>query len=218
MERTLEPEVMDTALEASEYDAMDHTEPNRAFLERLIELGASGRMLDVGTGPGHLPLLVCEHVANASVVGIDLAEEMLKVAERHRVASPFAERIEFRRADAKGLDFADASFDAVFSNTILHHIPDPRPFLAETRRVLRPGGALLIRDLYRPETPERALELVELHAGDATPQQKELFRASLHAALTPDELRAMADEAGLADAELTVDTDRHVSLQIRTSG
>ena len=81
VERILEPEVMDTEEDAREYDAMDHSEPNEAFVGRLVELGARGRMLDVGTGPGHVPLLVCERVAEATVVGIDLAETMLAIAD-----------------------------------------------------------------------------------------------------------------------------------------
>ena len=206
---------MDTAEDAAEYDSMDHSGPNTAFVERLFELGAAGRMLDIGTGPGHLPLMVCERDAAAGVVGIDLARHMLEHAERHRAASLYADRIEYRLADAKGLDFEDRSFDAVYSNTILHNIPDPRPFLAEALRVVRPGGALLIRDLFRPGEPARADELVELYAGTCTATQRELFRASLHAALTPDELRAMAAEVGMVDAEVVVDTDRHMSLQIR---
>jgi len=214
MERVLEPEVMDTAEEADGYDSMDHSEPNAAFVGRLVELGARGRMLDIGTGPGHIPLLVCERIADARVVGIDLARHMLAHAERHRLASRFAARVEYRIADAKGLDFDDASFDTVFSNTILHHIPDPKPFLAEARRVLKPGGVLLVRDLYRPATPERALDLVRLHAADASPYQQELFHASLKAALTPEELREVASAAGLADAEIVIDTDRHMSIQI----
>jgi ubiquinone/menaquinone biosynthesis C-methylase UbiE len=218
MQRTLEPEVMDTPEEADGYDAMDHSVPNAAFVERLGELGAhGGQMLDIGTGPGHIPLLAAERFPQARVVGVDLSEHMLAHAERHRAASPHGARVAFRRANARGLDFPDASFDAVFSNTILHHIPDPVPFLREARRVLRPGGVLLIRDLYRPATPERALELVALHAAGETPYNRELFRASLHAALTVEELRAVAADAGLGDAELVVDTDRHMSLQMRAA-
>jgi ubiquinone/menaquinone biosynthesis C-methylase UbiE len=217
MPRVLEPEVMDTPEEADGYDAMDHEGPNRAFVERLVELGASGSMLDIGTGPGHLPLLVCERIPGAKVIGVDLSRHMLRHAERHRAASPHAARISYRLGDAKGLDFPDASFDAVYSNTILHHIPDPRPFLREAWRVLRPGGAFLIRDLFRPPTPGRADELVRLHAAEANDYQRELFRASLCAALTPDELRELALEAGLRDAEVAVDTDRHMSLQRRAS-
>ena len=214
MERVLEPEVMDTAEEAAEYDSMDHTEPNAAFLARLLELGASGSFLDIGTGPGHIPLLVCEAVPESSVVGVDLSKNMLLHAERHREASAHTSRIEYHLMDAKDLGLPDAHFDAVYSNTILHHIPDPRPFLSEAYRMLRPGGALLIRDLFRPESEAHRDELVDLYAGDASPNQRELFRASLHAAFTPEELRAIADEAGLEDAEVVIDSDRHMSLQV----
>jgi len=217
MKRILEPEVMDTPEEADGYDAMDHSGPNASFVERLVELGATGSMLDIGTGPGQIPLLVCERVAGANVVGIDLAQSMLKHAERHRAASPYADRVRFQLADAKGLDFPDDHFDAVFSNTILHHIPDPTPFLAEAGRVLKPGGVLLIRDLFRPETPERALELVAHHAAGENAYNQELFRASLCAALTPEELREVADAAGLEAAQIVIDSDRHMSLQIAAS-
>lgn len=218
MQRVLEPEVMDTLEDALEYEAMDHSEPNAAFVARLAELGAHGRMLDLGTGPGTIPLLVCERLPDAHVVGIDLARHMLERAEAARRASPWAARLEFRLADAKGLDFATASFDTVFSNTILHHIPEPQPFLAEAARVLRPGGALLVRDLYRPADAAGTDALVALHAADATPYQRELFRASLCAALTPAELRAAADAAGLGGAEITIDSDRHMSLQLVARG
>ena len=69
-------------------------------------------------------------------------------------------------------------------------------------------------DLYRPETPERAVELVRTYASEETAYNQELFRASLCAALTPGELRVVADSVGLGDAQLVVDTDRHMSLQL----
>ena len=57
MDRTLEPEIMDTIEEAEAYDAMDFLSVNTAFVERLIELGAKqGRYLDLGTGPARIPI------------------------------------------------------------------------------------------------------------------------------------------------------------------
>ncbi len=215
MQRTLEPEVMDTAEEALIYDAMDHSGPNRAFVERLVTLGAHGRILDIGTGPGQIPLLLVERLADVNVVGVDLSEHMLRRAELRRARSPHANRLEFRLADAKGLPFPRESFDVVASNTILHHVSDPRQFLSEAWRVLRPGGAFLIRDLFRPPTSERASELVRTHAAGATSAQQELLLASLHAALEPEELRAYAREAGLVEVSLTIDSDRHMSLEAR---
>ncbi|MDJ0852196.1 MAG: class I SAM-dependent methyltransferase [Myxococcota bacterium] len=212
LQRVLEPEVMDSVEESEAYAAMDHSGPNQAFVERLLSLGASGRMLDLGTGPGDIPVLVCEWLPAAHVVAVDLAESMLSLARERVRARGLESRIELQLADAKRLPWRDGAFDAVFSNTILHHIPDPAPFLAEAARVLRPGGALLVRDLLRPASVDALDELVERHAADDTPVQRALFRASLHAALTPDELRSLAARLGL-DAEVVIDSDRHVSLQ-----
>jgi len=213
LERKLEPEVMDDAAEAAAYDAMDHTAPNTAFVDRLVDLGARGRVLDIGTGPGDVPLMLCDRLPDCHVVGVDLSKQMLKIARAKLRDSPHDDRVLLLLADAKDLPFEDDSFDAVCSNTILHHIPDPRPFLREAARVLRPAGVLLIRDLFRPDDHATIDKLVTQHAGDCDAEQQRLFAESLHAALTPDELRVMADECGLVDCEVIVDTDRHMSLQ-----
>ena len=215
LERILEPEAMDTAEEAEGYDSMDHTAANTSFVERLFELGAGGRMLDLGTGPAHMPILICERHQDVQVVGLDLAKHMLRVAAANVERSGFGARIELCYGDAKDVGFEAAGFDTVYSNTILHHIPDPRPFLREAARLVKPGGVLLIRDLFRPENTARIDELVELYAADCDEYQRGLFGASLHAAFTPDELRSIADESGLEHAEIVIDTDRHMSLQVR---
>lgn len=213
LSRILEPEVMDTLEASMAYEEMDHSAPNAAVVWRLREFGAGGRMLDLGTGPGHIPLGICEQFPDATVIGVDRSHEMLKLARKRLVASPFADRVQFQIADVKSLPFASHSFDVVFSNTTLHHLPDPIPFLAEAWRVLRPGGVLLIRDLYRPATLGRRDELVRLHAAQNTPLQRQLLADSLHAALTPRELLAAAYEAGMTCMEVTVDSDRHMTLQ-----
>ena len=213
MERVLEPEVMDTKEEAEAYDAMDHSGANDAFVARLFELGAHGKVLDIGCGPGHIALQLVTQKPELEVVGVDLSENMLKIAEEHRAVCSQGERVSFRMADAKGLDFPDDSFDTVCSNTILHHIPDPVPFLAEAWRVLKPGGVLLIRDLFRPSDESAVRALVEQHVAGETPEAQELFRASLCAALTPEELVEVARKAGISDAEVQEDSDRHMSLQ-----
>ena len=213
LQRVLETEVMDSAEEAASYDAMDHREPNSSFVQRLVELGGRGHMLDIGTGPGHMPILVCQAISSSTVVGVDMSQHMLKIAGQHLAASGLTDRISYQLADAKRLPWPDGAFDTVYSNTILHHIPDPRPYLCEAVRVLRPGGVLLIRDLYRPPTQQQLDELVAQHAGDATADQRAMFADSLHAALTPDELRAMVERLSFTDLEVVVDTDRHMSLQ-----
>jgi len=215
LERELEPEAMDTDEEADGYLAMDHTGPNTAFVNRLIELGARGRALDLGCGPGLIPLMALERIPDLRLVAVDLSEKMLAHARRLAEASPHKDRLTLRLGDAKGLEYEMHSFDTLFSNTILHHIPDPTHLLMEAARLLRPGGTLLIRDLYRPATEAELERLVALYAADDTPYNRELFRSSLKAALTLDELEGIAEDAELAHAELVVDSDRHMSLQLR---
>lgn len=211
--RLLELEVMDTPAEAQGYDAMDHSAPNRAFVDRLHHLHATGTMLDLGTGPGHIPLLIAAENPSAKIMAIDLSREMLRIARAKLSATTFADRIEFQLADVKALPFEDHSFETVFSNTILHHIPQPLAMLSETWRVLKPGGVLLIRDLYRPVSVARLDELVGLHTVGCNAHQRQMFRDSLLAAVTPDELRHLAQVAGMSDVEVVIDTDRHMSLQ-----
>lgn len=215
LHRIPETEVMDDAAEASAYDAMDHTQPNMAFVSRLIELGIDrcAKALDLGTGPGDIPIMLCGPTEKVSILAVDLAQSMLDLAERTVLIAGLGNRITLANMDVKALDLPDDSFDAVFSNTILHHIPEPALMLAEAARVLKPGGLLLIRDLYRPDSIEQLNALVEQHAADCDAEQRKLFADSLHAALTPGELRELADANGLCDCEIVIDTDRHMSLQ-----
>ncbi|MHB1157914.1 MAG: class I SAM-dependent methyltransferase [Phycisphaerales bacterium] len=216
MGRRLEPEVMNDAAEAAEYDAADFSQPNDAFVERLTTLGAGGVMLDVGTGNGLIPLLAAHRIPRSRIVGVDLSRAMLDVAERHRCKSREQHRITFQAADATALPFDDGAFDVVFSNTILHHLPTPRAerMLVECWRVLRSGGVLLIRDLFRPRDEDEVESLVKSHAGDQSPHARQLFRQSLQAAFTPGELRKMIGDLKIP-AEIVIDSDRHVSIQTR---
>ena len=139
LDRVLEPEVMDNADEAAAYDAMDHAEPNAAFVERLLSLGVGrcDKALDLGTGPGDIPILLCKEAAPLpGVFAVDLAQTMLVLARAKVAEVGLAERIMLAQMDVKALDLPDASFDAVFSNTILHHIPEPLAMLQEAARVL----------------------------------------------------------------------------------
>jgi ubiquinone/menaquinone biosynthesis C-methylase UbiE len=215
MERILEPEYMDTAADAEDYDSMDHGAANEAVTARFLELlPAAGHVLDVGTGPAQIPVLLAQRSRAVRVVAVDAAAHMLRIAQRRVAAAGLQHRVRLERADAKRLPHPDGAFDGVFSNTILHHIPDPVPFLREAHRVLRPGGTLLVRDLFRPATEADAWALVDRHAAGANRTQRQLFFASFHAALTLDEARAAASAAGIAGARVAMSSDRHYTIEL----
>jgi ubiquinone/menaquinone biosynthesis C-methylase UbiE len=216
MRRVLEPEYMDSPEEASSYAAMDHAAVNAAFVDRFLQLGGDTcqTAVDLGTGPGDIPLELARRSAIPTIVGVDAAASMLALARPKAEAAGLAGRVRFDRADVKALPYGNASFDGVFSNTILHHIPEPVDFLREAARVLAPGGVLLIRDLYRPATMDEAKRLVELHAANESDEQQQLLLQSLCAALTLGEARACADQAGLQRATVAMNSDRHYSIEI----
>ena len=214
MDRILEPEVMDSFEDAEAYDAMDHTEVNIAFLERVLELGArKGRFLDVGTGPAAIPIMLAQRLPAVEVIGIDLSPNMLELGDFHITEAGLTDRITLAQADAKDLPYPSQFFDAVLSNSIIHHIPDPLPMLREVSRVIRWNGLILIRDLIRPKTTEAALGLVEQHASGATPYQKKLFYDSYLAAFTISEVEDMLVQVNLPGTVVVRSSDRHWSIE-----
>jgi ubiquinone/menaquinone biosynthesis C-methylase UbiE len=218
--RTLEPEAMDTAEEAGDYDAMDHSEVNRRFVADL--LGAAGEkidrnasIVDVGTGTALIPIEFCRQSPGGRIVAIDLADEMLRVAERNVVRAGLQDRIRLQRVDAKGLPFRDGEFPVVMSNSIVHHIPEPSGVIGEMVRVTVRDGLLFVRDLLRPGTAEDVERIVALYAGRESSRQQQLFRQSLHAALTLVEVREISREYGIPAQNIQATSDRHWTLAWR---
>ena len=209
LERILEPEVMDTAEEAEAYDHMDHSDVNRVLVDRFLELGGRGLVLDVGTGPAHVPIELVERAPGSRCVAIDAARHMLRAGAGHVARTGTGDRVRLVLTDAKRLPFADGSVDAVLSNSIVHHIPDPVPCFAEIARVLAPGGALMIRDLHRPDDVAELDHLVATYAADCDERQRGLFRDSLHAAFTVSEVEGMLAAAGLEGMHVHKNSDRH---------
>jgi ubiquinone/menaquinone biosynthesis C-methylase UbiE len=111
-------------------------------------LPAGGKVLDVGTGPGTLPLLIAAQSPHLSVSGVDLSAEMIDraTAAAEIRATPGASPISFQIADVADLPFDDRSVDLVVSTISMHHWADPAAGLREIVRVLRLGGRAWIYD------------------------------------------------------------------------
>ncbi|WP_299035562.1 methyltransferase domain-containing protein [uncultured Pseudokineococcus sp.] len=103
---------------------------------------ASGVVLELAVGTGlNLPRYGPQV---DRVVGVDLSEAMLDVARSRRRSLGLQERVDLRHGDVQALDLPDACVDAVVATYALCTVPDPAAALAQARRVLRPGGRLLL--------------------------------------------------------------------------
>jgi ubiquinone/menaquinone biosynthesis C-methylase UbiE len=117
----------------------------------LAQLTQGEAVLDVGCGTGDLMLEVARRVGSSGLVaGIDAAPEM--VARARQKAGRRHLAVDLRVEPAEKLSFADQTFDVVVSSLVFHHLPEAlkREALAEIRRVLKPGGRLLLVDLLGP--------------------------------------------------------------------
>lgn len=124
-----------------------------AALIAAVAPAPDARVLEVATGPGHVALAfakVCREV-----VGVDLTEAPLKIAERMRAERGIT-NAHFRLADADRLPFGDGEFDVVVCRFAVHHFDKPEQVISEMARVCRAGGTVAIEDLISSELPARA--------------------------------------------------------------
>lgn len=214
MDRILEPEVMDTWLEATAYDAMDFVAVNTAFAIDAIAIDPHAiKILDVGTGTARIPILMCQQRSQYLITGIDLAQSMLIIGRRNVEAAGLMQRIKLERVDSKKMPYPDLEFDMVISNSLVHHLPDPLSFFREIKRLVRPNGGILIRDLIRPENERIVDDLVAKIGGDYDLHQQQLFSDSLKAALTLTEVQELIDRVGLAGVKLTQSSELHWTIE-----
>jgi ubiquinone/menaquinone biosynthesis C-methylase UbiE len=210
MERVLEPEVMDSWLEATAYDAMDFAEVNRAFAEEAIALDPFAvKILDAGTGTAKIPILMCQTRSQYLITAVDLAQSMLIVGRRNVEEAGLLQRIRLEKVDSKKMPYPDIEFDMIISNSLVHHLPDPLPFFQEVNRLIKPGGKILLRDLMRPKTDAEVEELVHSIGSAYDRHQKQLFHDSLKAALTLEEVQQLIDRVNLKNVKLYQSSDRH---------
>ncbi len=162
-----------------------------AMREEAADLAAirpGESVLEVGCGTGELTRRARARAGSAAFVcGIDPSAEMIAVARVKSERSGLG--IDYRVAAIEALPFVDASFDVVLSSLMMHHLPEDLKALglAEVRRVLKPGGRLLIVDMKRPSGRLAWLSLPLL----------------LHARMTHDvqDLPAIVSAAGFADVQ-----------------
>lgn len=211
MDRVLEPELMDDPEQAKAYAAADFSQENQGFVDRFREYFPDfreGHVLDLGCGPGDIPIRFARAFPTCRITGIDASAPMLQLAERAVQQVHLSERITFRCErfqDTAGANQADAGI----SNSLLHHVPNPLQFWNKLRRLVKPGSPVLVMDLLRPESPEEAQAIVDRYAAGESEILRRDFYNSLLAAFTEDEVTTQLARMNLTRLLIDLPDDRH---------
>lgn len=118
----------------------------RVLAEKIIAEFKTGRILDLGTGPGNLPLEIAKRSAFLTVIGLDLSPHLIAMAEKNALQAGVDDRVHFKIGSAAAVPFEDSSFDGVISTGMLHMVRDPVKVFQEIFRVLKPGGQAWVFD------------------------------------------------------------------------
>lgn len=198
--------------QALAYAQADFDQVNQGFVDRFrasFPKGVGGSMVDLGCGPGDIPVRFARTLPGYTITAVDGSGPMAVLAQRAVEAAGVEDRVQVRCARLPMLPLPLQSFDAIVSNSLVHHLPDPFVFWNELLRLGKPGATVLIMDLFRPESPERAREIVEKYAADEASVLKEDFFNSLCAAFTLREIRSQIRARGLGGLVCELASDRH---------
>ncbi|MBN1587430.1 MAG: arsenite methyltransferase [Candidatus Omnitrophica bacterium] len=166
----------------------------------LASIKEGETVLDLGSGGGIDCFLASKKVGpNGKVIGVDMTPEMLARA-RENAHKAGITNVEFREGEIETLPVEDNSVDCIISNCVINLVPDKLKAFAETFRVLKPGGRLMVSDIVlTKELPGKVKESMDAYVGCVS-----------GAVLKQDYLKAMQD-AGLTNVRVQSETSFEVS-------
>ena len=194
---------MESPEQARAYADADFSAPHDAFVaafrERFPDFGG-GTAVDLGCGAADIAVRFARAHPGARVHGVDGSAAMLELGAAHVEASGLATSITLQLARlpvAEPRATLGGPFDAVITNSLLHHLADPMVLWHTAEEVAGPQAPVFVMDLRRPASTDIADTLVATYAAGEHPLLQEDFRASLCAAYTVGEVAAQVESAAL---------------------
>ncbi len=203
MERVTEPELMDDEQQSLAYAQADFSTSNQLYVDSLVRAFPDRLrdVVDIGCGPADVVIRLAKAAPHASITALDGSAPMIALGRTAAQTAGVDTRLTLLQVRIPGPPPASHAFDAVLSKDLLHHLPDPGVLWNEVKRLGRPGAAVYVMDLMRPDSEATARAMVKEGAGSEHPILQHDFYQSLLAAFTMDEVRAQVRSAGL---DLTV--------------
>ena len=214
MERVLEPELMDDEQQSVAYARADFSTSNQFFVDGVVRDFPTHLVdiVDVGCGPGDIPIRLARAAAQATITALDGSAPMIVLARQAVRAAGLETRIRLMQTRVPGPPPRQHAYDAVLSKDLLHHLPDPSVLWREVVRLGRRGAAVFVMDLMRPATTEAAHAIVDAVAAGEHPILREDFYRSLCAAFTVNEIQNQLTVAGL-NLQVAQVSERHMLIK-----
>jgi ubiquinone/menaquinone biosynthesis C-methylase UbiE len=141
----------------------------RKVAEEIVSSFKQGVILDLGTGPGYLPIEIVKKAPDINVFGIDLSRKLIRMARANASKAGLSDKLNFETGNAAKLQFEDGSFDMVISTGMLHSLRNPVKVLKEIYRVLKNDGNAWIFD------PAKVADHVDRNKWKASLSYRERF-------------------------------------------
>jgi 2-polyprenyl-3-methyl-5-hydroxy-6-metoxy-1,4-benzoquinol methylase len=202
---------MDDPEQVLAYARADFEQENQGFVDRFREYFpdfTEGHIIDMGCGPGDIPVRFARALPLCRITGVDASEPMIGLAGAAVKQAGLTDRIAFRCERFQGLSLTELA-DAAVSNSLLHHVPNPLQFWYRLRQLMKSGSPVLVMDLLRPESPEEAQAIVDRYAAQEPEILRRDFYRSLLASFTEDEVAAQLAEMNMSRLMIDVVDDRH---------
>ncbi len=214
--RTPEPELMDDTAQAAAYAGADFAAPHdlcvALFVERYPAAPRAARVVDLGCGPADITVRFARRFPEMHFDGVDGAAAMLAQGATLLTRAGLAGRIQLWQRLLPCIDLPNAPYDIIVSNSLLHHLHDPRVMWQTVKQCGQTGTIVYIMDLFRPASTTAARHLVQHYAGTEPDILQHDFYQSLLAAFTPAEVQAQLTDAQLTQLTIKIVSDRHMII------
>ena len=213
MKRTPEPELMETPSQVKAYAEADFSKSDSMVVKGLENylkkerktLNKSDVILDIACGPGNISERIAKNWPFVKVVGIDGSKEMLNQAEK-KLYKSFNRNLSYELVEINSIATGEKHFptkaDVLVSNSALHHFHDPYKFWNALKKLGKKKCIHFHRDLVRPKSVEKAIEIKENHLSSSPEILKKDFYASLKASFTVEEVSQQLINAELSQLEV----------------
>lgn len=200
MNRTPEPELMETMEQAEAYDQADFSEAHGKRVDLFRERYGReliGAVLDIGCGSGDILERFAKKFPKASFIGVDGSEPMLELSRRRMAKAGLSKRMSFLRAFIPSDEVPKQDYSVIMSHSLLHHLHEPSVLWNTVKQLAGKNTFFFVADLRRPPSEAEAARIVDEISANEPEVLKQDFYNSLCAAFTAEEIRAQLKQAGL---------------------